>query len=86
MASLSKLYTRKQIDAMRQDLIDKHGDKCAICDKPGAAFKKRLSVDHSHKTDKIRGLLCFYCNRFVLGRLNLEQAKKLLKYLEKYEK
>lgn len=85
MPSLSKLYTRKQIDKIRQDLIDKHGDNCAVCKKPSSAFKKRLSVDHSHKTDKIRGLLCYRCNKFIVGRHTIESATKLLDYLTKYD-
>lgn len=85
MPALHKLFTRKQIDQMRQELIDKHGDSCAICKKPGSAFKKRLSVDHNHKTNKIRGLLCFRCNKFLLGRNDLLSVKKMLYYLEKYD-
>jgi Recombination endonuclease VII len=84
MPSLSKLFTRAQIDAIRKDLIAKHGDRCALCDKPGSHFKKRLAVDHDHKTNKIRGLLCFRCNKYVLGRLTLAVATKIVSYLEKY--
>lgn len=85
MAKLSKLYTKKQIDKIREELILKHGNKCAICEKPREAFKKNLSVDHNHKTDKIRGLLCYRCNKFLIGRNNLESVKKMLVYLEKYD-
>lgn len=85
MPALSKLYTRKEIDAIRQDLIDKHGDTCAICKKPGSHFKKRLAVDHNHKTNKIRGLLCFRCNKFILGRQTRESVIKMLQYLNEYE-
>lgn len=84
MASLSKLYTKKQIDKIRDELITKHGNNCAICGKPRSAFKKNLSVDHCHKTGKIRGLLCFYDNKFVLGRQTIESATKVLNYLKKY--
>lgn len=41
-------------------LFSKQGGTCAICKRP--PYKKRLSVDHCHKTGKIRGLLCFRCN------------------------
>lgn len=85
MAKLSKLYTRKQIDKIREELIEKHGDSCAICEKPSNSFKKRLSVDHNHHTNKIRGLLCFRCNKFILGRQTLTTVKKMLAYLLKYE-
>lgn len=33
---------------------------CAICGKPPG--KKALHIDHSHRTGKVRGLLCFRCN------------------------
>jgi Recombination endonuclease VII len=85
MPSLSKLYTRREIDELRRRLIREHGDHCAVCQKPSSAFKKRLSVDHNHKTDKVRGLLCYRCNKFLVGRQTIESARKLLNYLEKYD-
>jgi len=35
---------------------------CAICGRNRSEFKIALSVDHDHKTKKIRGLLCHDCN------------------------
>lgn len=48
----------------RQDLYDmlfkRQYGKCAICGcKPEG---RKFAIDHDHKTDKIRGLLCFRCN------------------------
>ena len=85
MPKLNKLYTRKQIDTMREELAAKHGDKCAICDKPRSAFKNRLSLDHNHRTGKIRGLLCFACNKFKVGRNSLESALATYQYLLIYD-
>jgi len=85
MPSLSKLFTRKQIDAMREELIAKHGDKCAICGKLSSEFKKRLSVDHNHRTGQIRGLLCFKCNKFLVGRHSLTSAWQVYDYLLKFD-
>lgn len=85
MPALSKLYTRKQIDKMREELISKYGDVCGICQKPRTAFKNKLSIDHNHKTNKIRGLLCFRCNKFLLGRHTIESANKILYYLLKFD-
>jgi len=62
-------------------IYEKQDGKCAICgktfDKPFKAF-----VDHSHKTDEIRGLLCLKCNSGI-GYLNddPELLAKAMKYL-----
>lgn len=40
-------------------------------------------VDHDHKTDKVRGLLCDACNRGIgFLREDLKTFKKAIKYLE----
>jgi hypothetical protein len=85
LAKLNKLYTKKQIDKIRKELIEKHGDKCAICKRLRTEFKNNLSVDHNHRTSKIRGLLCFYCNKYRVGRHSLESAKDLYDYLKKFD-
>jgi hypothetical protein len=41
---------------------------CAICGQPPRGKMKRLSVDHDHTTQRVRGLLCITCNR-ALGYL-----------------
>jgi hypothetical protein len=46
---------------------------CWICKrkpKPG----KTLNIDHDHKTMQVRGLLCFFCNKFMVGRRRREHA------------
>lgn len=85
MPKLNKLFTKKQIDAIREELIAKHGDQCAICERPRTDFKNKLSVDHSHKSSRIRGLLCFYCNKYRVGRATLESSKLVYEYLLKYD-
>lgn len=58
---------------------------CAICGGPPVT-RKRLSVDHSHVTGKIRGLLCINCNS-ALGLFKESSAnlQKALMYLERTE-
>lgn len=85
LPKLSKLYTVKQITAIRNGLIAEHGNKCSICKKPREAFKKNFSVDHNHATGKIRGLLCYRCNKFRVGRQIIETCREVLEYLLKYD-
>ena len=60
-----------------QDLIKlkQNTKNCMIC---GATEK--LVVDHNHKTNKVRGMLCNHCNR-GLGHFR-DNQKTLLKAIE----
>jgi hypothetical protein len=53
-----------------QELLIKQDNKCAICctSNPGTRVK-RFSIDHSHATNEVRGLLCNSCNN-GLGRFH----------------
>lgn len=56
-------------------IYEHQGGKCYICDRPRAkSARKKLSVDHCHKTGMVRGLLCQRCNRDVLGYFRDEAA------------
>jgi hypothetical protein len=60
--------------------------KCAICKstKFGRAGISYFSVDHCHKTGKVRGLLCSYCNT-ALGQMDdsIDRLKSAIEYLTK---
>lgn len=77
--------TLKECEIERQKMSDIQGARCAICNKHESTFKKRLAVDHSHKTGRVRGLLCYRCNRFKIGRNTIESATEILEYLLKYD-
>lgn len=49
-------------------LLKKQGNCCAICGKNKTQEKRNLAVDHDHKTGRIRGLLCSFCNQRLIGR------------------
>lgn len=56
--------------------------KCAICQR-----SRPLTIDHNHKTDAVRGLLCYSCNSFIgMAQDNIEILQKAIEYLCKYEK
>lgn len=69
--------THEQFDA----LWEQQDGKCAICANPFESISE-ASVDHSHTTDAIRGLLCNSCNN-GLGRFkdNIEYLQAAIKYL-----
>ena len=55
-----------------QKLLKQQNERCAICNqyetrKTKSGKIKLLSVDHNHRTGKIRGLLCDDCN-LALGK------------------
>ena len=61
--------------------------KCAICHKAETAGDKNgnvkwLSIDHNHKTNDIRGLLCNGCNTGIgLLKDNIDVLHSAIKYL-----
>lgn len=65
------------------DMFNKQGGKCCICYIPQDKLKRRLAVDHCHKTGKVRALLCLNCNRGI-GMLkdNPEYLRRAVELLE----
>ena len=89
--SLKKRYGITTGD--RNKIMKEQGSKCAICYNE-IEFKQGLglnswtaTVDHDHKTNKVRGILCGSCNN-VLGRVqdNTEILTNAIKYLERNTK
>lgn len=77
----------KRYGLTQEDIIQMHEDRSGKCDICGCQTDHRydkLCVDHSHKTGKVRGLLCFSCNT-ALGNFkdDITNLKKAIEYLEK---
>ena len=82
----SILYKKYGISSEEYDLILLEQDyRCAICGKEIATNGRRLSVDHSHETGNVRGLLCDDCNKGI-GMLgdSVYMLRKAVKYLLEY--
>ncbi|SRR6266513_3869538 len=60
-------------------LLESQDGKCAICGG-GPVGRNRLSVDHDHKTGRVRGLLCQNCN-MILGNSH-DDTNKLQRAIE----
>ena len=67
-----------------QLLFEAQGGACAICKE---TRRSNLAVDHCHKTEAIRGLLCQRCNGQLLARGARDRPEVLraaADYLEDY--
>lgn len=77
---LKKEYgiTAEEADA----LFLAQGRKCALCDNAIAEITK-AHIDHCHETGRVRGMLCFTCNK-ALGMLGDNEAGLLraLRYVK----
>lgn len=63
-------------------LLTTSDNKCMICKNPSATGK-RLHIDHCHKTNVVRGLLCNNCN-WYMGKI--DKDPELLERLINYSK
>ena len=85
----TNIKRRYGIDHIEYDrLLIAQNNKCAICgsETNESKKKKRLCVDHNHKTGKVRGLLCDRCNS-TLGKINddISTLANMISYLNKYQ-
>ena len=70
------------------DKLKEQNNSCAICKKEfdDSTTYRQINMDHNHKTNKVRGILCSPCNR-ALGLLkeNKTIIINMIKYIEHYE-
>lgn len=79
-------YRLKRVYGMTVDeynqLFQYQDGRCAIClNKPR---RRSLAVDHDHKTNIVRGLLCVRCNHQILGAAHddVDILRRAVKYME----
>ena len=65
--------------------LEAQGNVCAICKKPNRSKKRCLAVDHHHDTGKVRGIVCYSCNRALHAFDNVDLFNAIMTYLEKYK-
>ena len=72
-------FSKEDYEAM----WEAQGKCCAICKTTEARGRGDFHVDHNHKTDEIRGILCAECN-VGIGKLldSPKVLKSALAYLE----
>lgn len=77
------------IEEYRKLLLEQN-NVCAICKNPETQIKRKsnrvkmLSIDHCHKSLKIRGLLCSKCNTALGGfKDSIEILQLAIEYLKK---
>lgn len=64
-------------------ILDAQGWKCPVCEMeytPG----KLWAVDHEHRSGlsgPVRGVCCFRCNRYKIGKLTLAESERIYRYL-----
>lgn len=79
----SRLNRHKLTEFQLSKMYRKQENRCAICRRK---FIKTPHIDHCHKTNKNRGLLCGDCN-LGLGRFkdNRKYLRSAIQYLRRYQ-
>lgn len=73
--------TRAEYDRMAAE----QDGKCAICGNVETRFKGRLSIDHDHRTEQVRALLCGNCNGGLgLFKDNVTTLLRAIAYLNQH--
>jgi hypothetical protein len=69
---------------LSQTIHGGENEACGVCGRPKPE-NRRNDRDHDHRTGKPRGLACVRCNRELLRHSTLEEARKVVAYLERVE-
>jgi hypothetical protein len=67
-------------DAEYARLLAAQDGHCALC--PNTPKTRRLHVDHDHKTGRVRGLLCYVCNKYLPASRDADWHRDAAHYLD----
>ena len=85
-----KSYKRQGIKITLEEYDEKfriQNEQCAICGIHQSELKRRLDVDHNHKTGQVRGLLCRMCNLIIeIVENNRPKISLAKNYLKRWDK
>lgn len=62
-------------------MVREQNNQCKICGKSPNGIRP-LAIDHCHITGRIRGLLCYNCNRAIVILDDKDHLEKALNYLK----
>lgn len=79
-----RLYRYKLSPEQHAKMLDEQKGVCAICNQLPKG-KRPLCIDHNHETGKVRGLLCYGCNRALHILESIELLEKAKAYLKRHE-
>lgn len=90
----NNLYARFKLRRHEYDnLVSEQGNKCAICFQYETYINKQLdspnplSIDHCHRTKKVRELLCQKCNAVLgMSRESIEILESAIDYIRRHNK
>jgi hypothetical protein len=64
-------------------MLAAQGGVCKLCGRPPKT--RRLAVDHDHKNGRVRGLLCYRCNRAIPNYVTADWLRRAADYIEPLE-
>ena len=79
-----RLYRYKLTVEQHQQMLEQQNHVCDICKCPPKG-QRPLVVDHRHSDGKVRGLLCYGCNRALHVLESVDLLQKAQDYLKKHK-